>query len=71
MGEVYGLLLAIVGSLIIAGAAVVEVMWLGFCFGTVIVGIFLLFTMPILLVSPIVIGFRSVVFAKGLDMMNE
>ena len=72
MGRLFGLLVMLAGCLIFVGAAVVEVMWLGFCFGTVIVGFFLLFTMPLLLVSPIAIGFvlGTAVFAKGAMMMR-
>jgi len=74
MRKLYGLVLVILGGLIVIGAAIAEVAWLGFCFGTVLVGLFLLFVMPALLIAPIVIGFGSgsAIFLAGLDkMMNE
>lgn len=74
MGKLYGLALMILGGLIVIGAAIVEVMWLGFVFGTLLVGIFLLFVMPTLLIAPFVIGFGSgsAIFLTGLEkMMSE
>jgi hypothetical protein len=69
-----GLVLMILGGLIVVGAAVAEVAWLMFCFGTVIVGIFMLFVMPALLIAPFVIGFASgsAIFLAGFNkMMSE
>ena len=73
MRKLYGLALVILGGLIIIGAAIVEVIWLGFCFGTVLVGLFLLFVMPALLIAPIVIGFGSgsVILMTGLNKMRK
>lgn len=69
MEKLYGLVLMILGGLIVIGAAITEVAWLGFCFGTIIVGLLLLFFMPGLLFAPFNIGFLvgSPIFINGLD----
>ena len=53
-------------------AAIVEVLWLGFCFGTVIVGIILLFTVPGILFAPLLflgcVGYS--ILAYGFGILN-
>ncbi len=45
----------IIGFMLVMGAFLVEAMWLGFCFGTVIVGILMLLFMPEILFAPFII----------------
>lgn len=74
MRKLNGLVLMMVGGLIVLGAGIAEVAWLGFCFGTVIVGLLMLFFMPGLLFAPFNFGFLigSPIFIAGLDkMLNE
>ena len=40
------------------GGLIAELAWLGFCFGTVIIGLALLFLAPKVLLAPMVIGFE-------------
>lgn len=63
----------LLGAAMMLGAVVGQVLWLGFCFGTVIVGLFLLFTMPMVLMWPAFAGVPAgfLVFIKGMTMWNE
>ena len=58
------------GAGILIGALVGQVLWLGFCFGTVIVGVFLLFAMPMVLVWPVAAGIPTglMILASGWAM---
>lgn len=40
------------------GGVVAEIAWLGFCFGTVVIGIALLFIAPKVLLAPMVMSFE-------------
>lgn len=55
------------------GALVGQVLWLGFCFGTVIVGLLLLFTMPMVLIWPAATGIPAglVIFFSGWAMWKD
>jgi len=46
----------LIGSALIIGGVLVEITWLGICFGTVILGIVLLFFAPDILLAPFTIG---------------
>lgn len=67
----YGLIA--VGSAIIFGGVLIEVAWLIFCFGTVIVGIALLILAPAILIAPFlalsVIGGGFV--SSGLELLRD
>lgn len=73
MRKLLGLFNILLGVGIMIGAVVGQVLWLGFCFGTVIVGIILLFTMPAVLVWPAVVGVPVgfAFFINGLGMLME
>lgn len=53
--KLYGLVLMGSGAAMLVGAVIVWVMWLTFCFGTVIVGLIILFMAPALLMAPLVV----------------
>jgi hypothetical protein len=53
---------------LIIGSVIVWVLWLGFCFGTVIVGIAMLFLAPALLIAPLVIGGGAGITMLGAGM---
>ncbi len=56
-----------------AGSVVAEVAWLGFCFGTVIIGVLMIFLAPLILFAPLTIGFSSglALWGSGFVMMSE
>ena len=56
----------LIGSGIIIGTIALEIVWLGLCFGTVIVGVVLLIFAPEILVMPFTIG-----MALGLALINS
>ncbi len=47
----------ILGAGMIVGGILIELTWLAFCFGTVVVGLLLLIFMPGILLAPFNIGF--------------
>jgi hypothetical protein len=51
-------LAVLLGSSVVIGSVIVWFAWLAFCFGTVIVGIALLFLAPAILIAPLLIGGR-------------
>lgn len=46
----------IIGTVFIVGGVVVQAAWLGICFGTVIIGILLVFIAPSILFFPFTFG---------------
>lgn len=50
-----GLVFILVGVLMIGGGVVAQIAWLGFCFGTVIIGLLMMFFAPSLLFLPFTI----------------
>ncbi len=68
-----GYVLIGVGAAIIFGGVALEIAWLIFCFGSVIVGIALLFLAPGILIAPFIAvstiggGFIS----RGLELINR
>lgn len=57
----------------VLGALIGQVLWLGFCFGTVIVGVFLLFVMPLVLIWPVMTGVPAglLLLATGYAMWDN
>jgi uncharacterized membrane protein HdeD (DUF308 family) len=68
-----GLLLLISGIALMIGAVVVEAAWLGVCFGTIIVGIAMLFFAPLLLMAPFTLVFASgtAAWASGMSLLSD
>lgn len=68
-----GYVLIAIGAVIIFGGIALEIAWLIFCFGSVIVGIALLFFAPAILIAPFLTlstiggGFIS----SGLELLNN
>lgn len=68
-----GYILIVLGAAIIFGGVALQIAWLIFCFGSVIVGIALLFLAPGILIAPFLAlstiggGFIS----SGLDLLNN
>lgn len=58
---------------VVIGALICQVMWLAFCFGTVVVGVLMLFIMPAILIAPGVAGVPAglLVLGKGFALWNE
>ena len=52
----WGVIALLLGSTVVVGSIAIWLVWLAFCFGTVIVGLALLFLAPAVLIAPIVIG---------------
>jgi hypothetical protein len=57
--KLVGLLFLLCGIAVFVGAIAAEIAWLGFCFGTVIIGILLLFLAPPILIFPVTLGFMT------------
>ena len=62
-------ILSLIGGVIIWGVAIsLLVSWLVFCFGSVIVGVLLLFFAPYILLAPLAIGTPgTALFVYGMD----
>ena len=54
MPTLKGLAKIVIGIAMMIGAITAEIAWLGFCFGTVVVGVILLLTFPLLLLTPFI-----------------
>jgi hypothetical protein len=67
-----GLLFLLCALGVFAGTVAVEIAWLGFCFGTVIIGILLLFFAPLILFMPVTFGFSTgmAIWAAGLVLIS-
>ncbi|MEJ3648157.1 hypothetical protein WDZ55_22370 [Pseudomonas bubulae] len=67
-----GLLFLLCALGVFAGTVAVEIAWLGFCFGTVIIGILLLFFAPGILFFPVNFGFVTgmAIWAAGLVLIS-
>lgn len=68
-----GLLFMGMGIGVVIGALIGQVLWLTFCFGTVVVGIILLFTMPAILIAPAAAGVPAgvLMFGHGFELWTE
>ena len=64
--KILGLVFILCGVALIVGGVIAEIAWLAFCFGTVIVGILLLFFMPIILLAPLTFG-----WAIGIGLIDK
>ncbi len=70
MRVIFGILCILAGVAVWGLAISVLVAWLAFCFGSVIVGLLLLFFMPLALLAPLAIGVPgSALFVSGIDMV--
>ena len=67
MAKIVGILLMLAGIAVFIGAIALEIAWLGFCFGSIIVGLLLLIFARWLLLAPLIIGFKMgmAMFAVG------
>ncbi|EXF96321.1 hypothetical protein HK44_021605 [Pseudomonas fluorescens HK44] len=73
MKKLLGLVILLCGLGVFVGAVAVEIAWLGFCFGTVIIGILLLTFASDLLLFPISIGFTAgtVIWVAGFALLTD
>lgn len=71
--KLIGLLFLLCGIAVFAGAIAAEIAWLVFCFGTVIIGILLLFLAPAILFFPVNIGFVTgmAIWGAGIALLSE
>ncbi len=71
--KLLGLLFIISGVLMMIGAFVAEIAWLGFCFGTVVIGVLMLFFAPLLLMAPFffLFGIGTTLWASGMAMISD
>lgn len=70
--KLVGLLFLLCGLAVFIGAIAAEIAWLGVCFGTVIIGILLLFFAPALLLFPVNIGFLTgiAIWSAGMVLIS-
>lgn len=68
-----GLLLILSGVLLMIGAVAAQIAWLGLCFGTVIIGILMLFFAPFLLFAPFtfLFGTGTALLGSGFVMISD
>lgn len=61
------------GIAVFIGAIAAQIAWLGICFGTVIIGILLLFLAPMILLFPVNIGFVTgiAIWGAGMAMITS
>ena len=73
VNKLTGLLFLLCALGVFAGAVAVEIAWLGFCFGTVIIGILLLFLAPGILFMPVNFGFLTgmAIWGAGLALISD
>ena len=67
-----GLLFILSGVGMIVGAFIIEAAWLGLLFGTVIIGIVMLFLAPVLVMAPFffLFGIGSTLLGSGMAMIS-
>lgn len=67
-----GLVFILSGLLLICGGLVAQIAWLGFCFGTVFVGLLMLFFAPALLFLPFTLMMASgtALWGSGIVMVS-
>lgn len=61
-----GLLTMLIGLVVFFGGGGLGIAWIVFCFGTVVVGLLLLFLAPMILFSPL-----TICLALGTEMMRN
>lgn len=71
--KLLGLVFILSGVLLMIGAVVAQIAWLGLCFGTVIIGILMVFFTPLLLFAPftLLFGTGTALWGTGLVMIND
>ncbi|MCK2118299.1 hypothetical protein MYW52_22730 [Pseudomonas juntendi] len=71
--KLVGLLFLAAGIGVFIGAIAAQIAWLGICFGTVIIGILLLFLAPTILLFPVNIGFVTgiAIWGAGMAMVTS
>ncbi|MCK7632778.1 MULTISPECIES: hypothetical protein [unclassified Shewanella] len=71
--KILGLIFIICGVLMMIGAVAAEIAWLGLCFGTVIVGVLMLFFAPLLLFAPFTLLFATgtALWGTGITMISD
>ncbi|WP_458730051.1 hypothetical protein [Pseudomonas brenneri] len=71
--KIIGLFFLLAGLAVFAGAIAVEIAWLGICFGTVIIGLLLLFMAPTILLLPVNLGFVTgmAIWGAGMAMITS
>ncbi len=70
--KLMGLLFLLTGIGVFVGTIAAEIAWLGFCFGTIIIGVLLLFFAPAILFFPAQIGFVTgmAIWTGGLALIT-
>lgn len=70
--KLLGLLFILCGGALVIAAVAAEIAWLGLCFGTVIIGIAMLFLAPALLIAPMVFigGTGVALWSKGFELID-
>ncbi len=71
--KLLGLLFILSGVLMMIGAFVAEAAWLTFCFGTVVIGVLMLFLAPLLLMAPFffLFGTGTTLWASGMALISD
>ena len=68
-----GLVFIISGVVMMVGAVAAQIAWLGLCFGTLIIGVLMLFFAPFLLFAPftLLFGTGTALWGSGLAMISD
>jgi len=71
--KLLGLIFILSGVLLMIGAVVAQIAWLGLCFGTVIIGVLMIFFAPLLLFAPftLLFGTGTALWGSGLIMISD
>ena len=71
MTKLLGIFLVVCGVAVMAGSIAVELAWLSFCFGTVVIGLLLLLFAAPILITPLMWGLTAGIglFAVGLNLL--
>ncbi len=71
MDMIKGLSLMAIGATLIIGGIAAEIAWLGVCFGTIVIGLILLFVSPPILFFPWTLlgGSGFAIFYAGLELV--
>ncbi len=71
--KLLGLIFILSGVLLMIGAVAAQIAWLGLCFGTVIIGVLMIFFAPFLLFAPftLLFGTGTALWGSGLVMISD
>ncbi len=71
--KLLGLIFILSGVLLMIGAVAAEIAWLGLCFGSVIIGILMVFFAPLLIFAPftLLFGTGTALWGSGLVMISD